>query len=81
MHLVAVWMSAAFDYDGPWKEALRLYLRSFLRLCFPNVEQLIDWSRQPEFLDKELQAISRDADSGKQYSCLFGMQAVRFSRR
>ena len=60
-------MTVAFEYDSPWKEALRLYLRSFLRLCFPQVEQVVDWSRQAQFLDKELQQIIRDADSGKQY--------------
>src|SRR6059058_6677803 len=57
----------SFDYDSPWKEALRLYLRSFMRLCFARVEAAVDWSRAPEFLDKELQQITRDADAGKHY--------------
>ena len=60
-------MNSALDYDSPWKEAFRLYLHSFMCLCFPHVERAIDWSRRPEFLDKELQQITRDADSGKQY--------------
>ncbi len=60
-------MSTHFDYDSPWKEALRLYLCSFMRLCFPYVERAIDWSREPQFLDKELQQITREADAGKQY--------------
>src|SRR5882724_1569247 len=60
-------MSVTVDYDSPWKEALRLYLRSFMRLCFSAVERVIDWSREPQFLDKELQQITRDAESGKQY--------------
>ena len=60
-------ISATFDYDSPWKEALRVYLHSFMRLCFPAVEQVIDWSREPQFLDKELQQIVRDAEAGKQY--------------
>ncbi len=60
-------MTVAFDYDSPWKEALRLYLRSFMRLCFGQVEPVINWSREPEFLDKELQQIVRDADTGRQY--------------
>ncbi len=55
------------DYDNPWKEALRRFLRSFLRLCFPHVEAVIDWNRKPEFLDKELLKIIRDAASGKQF--------------
>src|SRR5437870_887999 len=60
-------MTTGFDYDSPWKEALRLYLHSFMRLCFPHVERVIDWSRPSQFLDKELQQIIRDADGGKQF--------------
>jgi len=55
------------EYDSPWKEAIRLFLHSFMRLCFPDVERVIDWRRKPEFLDKEIQQIVRDAGSGKQY--------------
>src|SRR5205823_6707140 len=55
------------DFDSPWKEAFRLYLRSFLRLCFPHVELAIDWSRPAQFLDKELQKIMREAEAGRQY--------------
>src|SRR5262245_56092850 len=53
-------MSEAAEFDSPWKEVVRRYLRSLLRLCFPKIERLIDWSRTPEFLDKELQKIVRD---------------------
>ncbi len=60
-------MSVAVEYDSPWKEALRLFLRSFMHLCFPDVERAIDWTREPEFLDKELQQITRDAETGRQY--------------
>lgn len=59
-------MSAGIDYDGAWKEALELYLRPLLGLCFPAVAGHIDWSVPFEFLDKELQEIVRDADLGKQ---------------
>ena len=58
-------MSVAIEYDSPWKEALRLFLRSFMRLCFPGVERVIDWRRTPQFLDKELQQILRDAETGR----------------
>lgn len=43
------------DYDNPWKEALQQYLQSFLAFCFPQVHALIDWGRQYQSLDKELQ--------------------------
>ena len=54
--------SARDEYDSPWKEALEIYLRSFLELCFPQVAEAIDWDRGIEFLDKELQEGVRDAD-------------------
>jgi len=59
-------MNEATDYDGAWKEALDLYWRPFVELCFPEVARRIDWSAPVEFLDKELQEIVRDADLGKQ---------------
>ncbi len=59
-------MSPGIDYDGAWKEALELYLRPLLGLCFPAVAGKIDWNTPIEFLDKELQEIVRDADLGKQ---------------
>ncbi len=34
--LMASTMSQTVEYDSPWKEAIRLFLRSFLRLCFPG---------------------------------------------
>ena len=55
-------MTTGFDYDSPWKEALRLYLHSFMRLCFPHVERVIDWSRPSQFLDKELQQEDPNCD-------------------
>ncbi|MDR1280769.1 MAG: DUF4351 domain-containing protein [Opitutaceae bacterium] len=54
------------DYDGAWKEALEIYLRPFLDLCFPEVAGGIDWRRKPEFLDQELQKLTRDSELGRQ---------------
>ena len=54
------------DYDGAWKEALDRYLREVLMLCFPAIAKEIDWETPLEFLDKELEAVVRDADLGKQ---------------
>jgi len=55
------------DYDSPWKEALEVYFEPFLRLCFPEAHAGIDWERGVEFLDKELQQIIREAESGRRY--------------
>ncbi len=53
------------DYDNPWKESLGQYFEPFLLFFFPQVHTLIDWNRQPQSLDKELQQIVREAESGK----------------
>lgn len=59
-------MADTADYDGAWKEALEIFWRPFLELCFPLAAEHIDWTVPVEFLDKELQEIVRDADLGKQ---------------
>ncbi|MCA1596198.1 MAG: transposase [Chloroflexi bacterium] len=53
------------DYDSPWKEALERFFPAFLEFFFPEVFAGIDWSRGYEFLDTELQQITRDAESGR----------------
>lgn len=52
-------------HDGPWKDALERFFRSFLRLLFPAVHDGIDWAHGHEFLDTELQQAVRDAAFGK----------------
>jgi flagellar biosynthesis/type III secretory pathway protein FliH len=58
--------SEADQFDSPWKEALEKYLRPLLEFCFPQVADAIDWRTAPEFLDKELQEVVRDAALGEQ---------------
>jgi hypothetical protein len=53
------------DFDGPWKDALHLYFRSFLAFFFPHIHTEVDWSRGYEELDKEFQQIIRRAKVGK----------------
>src|SRR5271165_5169487 len=55
------------EYDSPWKEALNDFLRQFLKLFFPNIEEMIDWSVTPESLDNELARLFPDAASGKRF--------------
>ena len=52
------------DYDAPWKEAIREFFEPFMAYFFPQAREEIDWLRAPEFLDKELQQITRDAETG-----------------
>jgi Domain of unknown function (DUF4351) len=53
------------DADSPWKLALDLYFADFMDCCLPDIAQEIDWSKGFEFLDKELQAITYDAQIGR----------------
>lgn len=55
------------DFDSPWKEAVDCFLQDFLKLLFPLVHDVVDWNREPEFLDKELQQIVRDAELGRRF--------------
>ena len=54
-------------YDSPWKEAIEHHFPEFLLFYFPQVHALVDWQHAPVFLNQELQATARDAQSGKRY--------------
>ncbi|MGE0084340.1 MAG: DUF4351 domain-containing protein [Desulfococcaceae bacterium] len=55
------------DYDTPWKEVLEQYFQEFMAFFFPEAHAEIDWSKGYEFLDKEFQKITKDADTGRRY--------------
>ncbi len=55
----------AAEFDGPWKEALDLYFRQFVELFFPDLDREIDWERELDFQDKELQQIAPGAAAGR----------------
>jgi hypothetical protein len=46
-------------FDEPWKQIVRALFPQFLELFAPETASLIDWSRQPQFLDKELRRIAK----------------------
>jgi hypothetical protein len=48
------------DYDSPWKLMLESYFREFVSFFSPQIHDQIDWERQYESLDKELQQVVRD---------------------
>ncbi|MFN8493726.1 MAG: DUF4351 domain-containing protein [Caldilineaceae bacterium] len=52
---------AAPNYDSPWKEVITHFFDSFLAFFFADIYEAVDWTRPPEFLDKELQQISVEA--------------------
>lgn len=53
------------DYASPWKDLLDRWHRQFLECFFPLAAADIDWSRGHEFLDKELQKVTRRAVVGR----------------
>jgi len=59
---------ASTDLDSPWKDTLEWYFEPFIRLCFPQINLAIDWSRSCQFLDKELQKVVRDAQVGRRFA-------------
>jgi Putative transposase, YhgA-like len=53
------------EFDTPWKEAIERYFQEFIAFFFPQAYQEIDWTKNFEFLDKELQQVVRDAELGR----------------
>ena len=56
------------DHDSPWKGALEVFFRPFMEFLYPQVGALIDWQKPVEFLDKELQKITRSAKNSRRYA-------------
>jgi hypothetical protein len=56
------------DNDSPWKLILREYFSEAMEFFFPHIAELVDWTRPIEFLDKEFQQLSPDAEVGKRYA-------------
>jgi hypothetical protein len=54
-------------YDTPWKKALEQHFEKFMAFYFPAAHRQINWAIAPEFLDKELLAISKDAVVGTRH--------------
>lgn len=53
------------EFDSLWKQILQLYFEDFMLFFFPQAHEQIDWTKQPEFLDKELEQVVRDTELGK----------------
>ena len=55
------------NYDTPWKIALEQHFQEFMAFYFPSAYGQINWEIKHEFLDKELQAITKDALVGTRH--------------
>ncbi|WP_445638627.1 DUF4351 domain-containing protein [Nostoc sp. DSM 114161] len=47
---------------------LTVYFPEFIQFFFPAAYNEIDWTQQPEFLDKELQEVVADAEIGRRFA-------------
>lgn len=53
------------DLDSPWKEFITVFFRWLIKLVLPELYELIDWSKRPQFLDNELRRITPRSETGK----------------
>ena len=53
------------DHDNPWKEVLERFLPQCLLLLFPNVHDLIDWSRGFTVIKTEFPFPVADGDTSE----------------
>ncbi len=53
------------EFDSPWKDVIERYFSDFIQFFLPQAHGEIDWTRDYEFLDKELQQVVRDAELGR----------------
>lgn len=51
--------------DSVWKEAIEIYFQEFMEFFFPEIAKDIDFEKGYEFLDKELEKVTKDAEIGK----------------
>ena len=57
-------MTPQTNYDSPWKEILERFFPECMTFFFPTAQVAIDWSQGYAFMDKELQQVVRDAETG-----------------
>ena len=55
------------QHDSAWKDIMDCYLPQALEICFANLHQQIDWTREWIALDKELQSITKDTETGLRF--------------
>lgn len=51
-------------FDAPWKKIVQRHYPKFIAFFAPAAYDQIDWSHDPEFLDKELRRVSRGLKRG-----------------
>jgi hypothetical protein len=56
------------DQDSPWKLVLRQYFQEAIEFFFPDIAKVVDWTKPIEYLDKEFQQITPDAELGRRFA-------------
>ena len=56
------------DFDSPWKESIEKFFPAFMGFFFAEISQEIDWHKSVEFMDKELEKVTIDAELGRRYA-------------
>ncbi len=51
-------------YDSAWKKVIRGLFKDFFAFFFPEIHDAIDFTKEIEFLDKELKEIDPDSSLG-----------------
>ena len=65
------------DYDGAWKETIRLHLAEAIKKGFPAFANLIDWNCEPQWLDKEIsQIVGRFGHRNREVDLLFKVRLL-----
>jgi hypothetical protein len=59
-----------FDYDNLWKTVFHRYFWEALQIFLPDLYEAADRSREPEFLEQELQKITLDLGGGTNWTDL-----------
>ena len=55
-------------YDSPWKDILQTNFKEFMQFFFPAAHNEIDWTKKIDFLDKELEEVTKDAEIGRRFA-------------
>jgi len=65
--------------DRLWQNLIKVSFEDFMEFFFPQVHKLIDWNRNCQFLDKELQNLLKDANMKR--ICAENLVKVRLLNR
>ena len=69
------------DFDGLWKDAIKRFLPQLIERTLPALYRDVDFSREPEFLSKELRDSIQRPIADEHNSPLFVDELIKFSSK